>query len=152
MLVIRLQRTGRKKVAHFRIVVQDSRRTPTSGKIVAHLGHFNPHTKEIKIDKEQAVKYLSFGAQPSDRVVKILKDQKIKLPSWVKEPTKQTKKVRFPEKRRSTAPAQPESKEAPKEELEAESEIKEETSVKEVPSEEVKEEPEVIQAQEDKQE
>ena len=102
MLVIRLQRTGRKKIAYFRIVVQDSRRTPTSGRIVAQVGHFNPHTKEIKVDKDAVVKYLTYGAKPSDRVIMLLKGQKIELPSWVKEPIKQAKKVRFPQKRRST--------------------------------------------------
>ena len=54
MLVIRLQRTGRKGHAMFRIVVQDSRQTPTSGKVVARLGSYNPHNKEVIIDKEKA--------------------------------------------------------------------------------------------------
>ena len=54
MLVIRLQRTGRKGHAQFRVVVQDSRRTPSSGKIVAALGHYNPHNKEIVVNKEKA--------------------------------------------------------------------------------------------------
>ena len=47
MLVIRLQRTGRKGHAMFRIVVQDSRRTPTSDQkaaeaIKSHLNELNP--------------------------------------------------------------------------------------------------------------
>ena len=42
MLSIRLQRTGRRKRASFRMVVQDSRRAPTSGKVVANLGHYDP--------------------------------------------------------------------------------------------------------------
>ena len=58
MLVIRMQRTGRKGHAQFRVVVQDSRRTPTSGKIVANLGHYNPHSKELVVDKEKAAFYL----------------------------------------------------------------------------------------------
>ncbi|MGB4967456.1 MAG: 30S ribosomal protein S16, partial [Candidatus Saccharimonadales bacterium] len=68
MLVIRLQRTGRKGHAQFRVVVQDSRRTPTSGKIVAQVGTYNPHTKEIVLDKERTQTYLNNGAQPSERV------------------------------------------------------------------------------------
>ena len=65
MLVIRMQRTGRKGHAQFRVVVQDSRRTPTSGRIVAALGNFDPHTKTANLDKEKASFYLEHGAQPS---------------------------------------------------------------------------------------
>ena len=88
MLVIRLQRTGRKGHAQFRVVVQDSRRTPTSGKIVAQVGTYNPHTKELTLKKERAQHYLDHGAQPSERVAALLKKDGIKLPSWVKEPSK----------------------------------------------------------------
>src|SRR5690606_13317112 len=98
MLVIRMQRTGRKGHAQFRVVVQDSRRTPTSGKIVALLGHFNPHTKETSLDKEKASFYLEHGAQPSERVVRLLKSQGIKLPSWVKLPADKQGAVRNAEK------------------------------------------------------
>lgn len=110
MLVIRLQRTGRKGHAQFRIVVQDSRRTPTSGKVVAALGSYNPHTKTVVLDKEKAQTYLNNGAQPSNRAVSILQAEGIKLPSWVKTAaaTKQ-RDVRNPEKRRSTSPAEPEA-------------------------------------------
>lgn len=108
MLVIRLQRTGRKGHAQFRIVVQDSRRTPTSGKIVANLGSYNPHNKTVVLDKEKAQKYLDNGAQPSQRSVLILKSEGIKLPKWVKvADTGGQRAVRNPEKRRSTTPAQP---------------------------------------------
>jgi small subunit ribosomal protein S16 len=114
MLVIRMQRTGRKGHAQFRVVVQDSRRTPTSGKIVAALGHFNPHTKETTLNKEKAAHYLEHGAQPSDRVVRLLQSEGVKLPTWVKVATKKTGEVRNAEKRRSTRPAEPE---APAEEV-----------------------------------
>ena len=73
MLVIRLQRTGRKGHAQFRVVVQDSRRTPTSGKIVALIGNYNPHTKELAVNKEKAQFYLDHGAQPTSRVAVLLK-------------------------------------------------------------------------------
>ena len=89
MLVIRLQRTGRKGHAQFRVVVQDSRRTPTSGKIVAQVGTYDPHTKTLNLDKERAQHYLDHGAQPSDRVALILKKEGVKLPSWVKLPAKE---------------------------------------------------------------
>jgi small subunit ribosomal protein S16 len=132
MLVIRLQRTGRKGHAQFRVVVQDSRRTPSSGRVVAPLGHYNPHTKTAVIDKEKAELYLKNGAQPSDRVARLLKSEGVKLPSWVKEPTKKEGKLRSPEKLRKNRPAEevaPEEPEVPTEDVETTPEEAVETEV-----------------------
>lgn len=125
MLSIRLQRLGRKGYPVYRIVVQDGRQSPDSGKYVALLGSYNPHTKEITLDKEKAEFYLKNGAQPSDRVVSLFKTQKVSLPSWVKEPAKQERKLRNPEKlrkNRSEEPAAEESAEQPEGEAEPASE------------------------------
>lgn len=84
MLAIRLQRTGRSGYPMYRIAVQESQRHPSSGRVVAYVGSFNPHTKETTLDLEKVGFYLSNGAQPTPRVVKILTEQKVKLPSWVK--------------------------------------------------------------------
>lgn len=92
MLAIRMQRTGRKGHAQYRMVVQDSRQTPTSGKTVAKLGHYNPHTKEHGIDLEKAKFYLDHGAQPSSRVAQLLSNNGVDMPDWVKlKPSKQSK-------------------------------------------------------------
>jgi small subunit ribosomal protein S16 len=109
MLVIRLQRTGRKGHAQFRVVVQDSRRTPTSGKIVAALGSYNPHTKTSTLDKEKAAHYLEHGAQPSERVVRLLTAEGVKLPSWVKVSDKKSGQIRNVEKLRRNRPDEPEA-------------------------------------------
>jgi len=122
MLVIRLQRTGRKGHAQFRVVVQDSRRTPTSGKVVALLGSYNPHTKTTQIDKEKAALYMSNGAQPSDRVARLLQTEGVELPSWVKLAAAKQRTVRNAEKRRSTTPKEEVVEEAPVEEAPAEAE------------------------------
>src|SRR5579884_569017 len=106
MLVIRLQRTGRRGHAMFRVVVQDSRRTPSSGKVVAWLGSYDPHSKSLSIDKEKTGFYLEHGAQPSPRAAVLIKADGIKLPDWVKLPPKKKRTVRHPEKRRSTRPAE----------------------------------------------
>lgn len=111
MLVIRMQRTGRKGHAMFRVVVQDSRRTPTSGKIVTLLGSYDPHAKQITLDKAKAQFYLDHGAQPSDRAAVLLKSEGIKLPKWVSLPAKKERTVRNAEKRRSTRPDEPEASE-----------------------------------------
>lgn len=110
-----MQRTGRKGHAQFRVVVQDSRRTPTSGRIVASLGSLNPHTKEAILDKEKAAFYLSNGAQPSARVIRLLKSEGVKLPEWVVEADNKDRKIRNTEKLRKNQPAKP-VEEAPAEE------------------------------------
>ncbi|MFI5271131.1 MAG: 30S ribosomal protein S16 [Candidatus Saccharimonadales bacterium] len=102
-----MQRTGRKKHAMFRVVVQDSRRTPTSGKIVASLGSYDPHAKNLIIDAEKAKFYLDNGAQPSDRIVRLFSSEKISLPAWVETPENKKRDVRNAEKRRSTRPDEP---------------------------------------------
>lgn len=104
MLSIRMQRTGRKGHAMFRVVVQESRLTPTSGKVVASLGSYDPHAKVATLDKEKASFYLQHGAQPSDRVVRLLQVQGVKLPDWVKAAEKKNKTLRNPEKLRKNQP------------------------------------------------
>jgi small subunit ribosomal protein S16 len=107
MLVIRMQRTGRKGHAMFRVVVQDSRRTPTSGKVVARLGSYDPHSKSVILNKEKAAFYIEHGAQPSERVAVLLKAEGVKLPDWVKLAATKERGVRNPDKRRSTRPPEP---------------------------------------------
>lgn len=108
MLAIRMQRTGRKGHAMFRVVVQDARLTPTSGKVVALLGSYDPHAKTAVLDKAKAEKFLQNGAQPSDRVASLLQGEGVKLPSWVSVNGAKAGKLRNPEKLRKNQP-----KEAP---------------------------------------
>lgn len=105
MLAIRLQRLGRKGYPVYRLAVQEAHRHPSSGRVVAYVGSYNPHTKEAKIQVELAQKYLDNGAQPTPRVVKLLKEAGVKLPKWVKEPAADKKKLlRNPEKLRKNQP------------------------------------------------
>ncbi|HSX42802.1 MAG TPA: 30S ribosomal protein S16 [Candidatus Saccharimonadales bacterium] len=113
MLAIRLQRTGRKGHAMFRVVVQDSRRTPTSGKVVALLGTYDPHSKAISLDGEKAAFYLTHGAQPSDRAALLLKNQGVELPKWVADPAQKSGTIRNPEKLRRNQPKEEAAVEAP---------------------------------------
>jgi small subunit ribosomal protein S16 len=113
MLAIRLQRTGRKGHAMFRVVVQDSRRTPSSGKVVAQLGTYDPHTKAVAIDSEKAAFYLTHGAQPSSRTAMLLKSEGVALPKWVAEPTKKTSTIRNADKLRRNQPKEEAVAEAP---------------------------------------
>jgi small subunit ribosomal protein S16 len=121
MLAIRLQRIGRAGYPVYRVAVQESQRHPSSGRVVAYVGSYNPHTKEVKIQNELVEKYLGNGAQPTPRVVKLLKDAGVKLPSWVKEPvTNKQKSIKNAEKLRKNQPAEEVVEEAPAEEPAAE--------------------------------
>jgi len=104
MLAIRMQRTGRKGHAQFRVVVQDSRLTPTSGRVVALLGSYDPHAKTTTLAKDKATYYLSHGAQPSPRVVRLLESEGVDLPAWVKKPAQKTGVIRNAEKLRRNQP------------------------------------------------
>ncbi len=93
MLAIRLQRVGRKGYPVYRLAVQESRRHPSSGRVVAYAGTYNPHTKAANVQVEIAQKYLDNGAQPTPRVVKLLADAGVKLPTWVQQPSVDKKKT-----------------------------------------------------------
>ncbi|MBR0423615.1 MAG: 30S ribosomal protein S16 [Clostridia bacterium] len=74
---IRLRRMGAHKKPFYRIVVADSR-SPRDGRCIEEIGYFNPMTnpEEIKLDMEKAEKWISNGAQPTERVKSIMKSLK----------------------------------------------------------------------------
>jgi len=119
MLAIRLQRLGRKAMPVYRLAVQESQRHPSSGRVVAYVGSYNPHTKEVKLDAEKIGYYLKNGAQPTPRVVRLLIADKIELPGWVVKPRTDYKATtRKPEKLRKNRPEEPKADEQPAEEAE----------------------------------
>jgi small subunit ribosomal protein S16 len=97
MLAIRMQRTGRSGHAQFRVIVQDSRFSPTRGRVVSYLGSYDPHTKTAQIDSAKAAQYLKNGARPSDTVARLLKKEGVKLPGWVKLSEPRKRDVRKPQ-------------------------------------------------------
>jgi len=144
MLAIRLQRIGRKGFPMYRLAVQEAQRHPTSGRVVAYVGSYNPHTKEATVQVEAAQKYLDNGAQPSPRVVKLLKDAGVKLPSWVKEAGQKSKTIRHADKLRKNQPKEEKVEEPAVEAEEAAPEAPAEAPVEtEAPAEPVEEASEV---------
>lgn len=77
MLMMRLQRVGRKNDPSFRIVVTDKRTGVKSDKHVDRLGSYNPKMNHIQIDVEKAREWISKGVQPSDTMHNILVSQKV---------------------------------------------------------------------------
>jgi small subunit ribosomal protein S16 len=72
MLKIRLQRFGKKKFPIYRICVMHST-VKRDGKPVDRLGFYNPHTKELIVNKEKLEHWVKVGAQMSDTASKLLK-------------------------------------------------------------------------------
>jgi len=71
---LRLTRIGKKKQPQYRIVAADSR-SPRDGRFIEILGHYDPRQdpSALTVDNDKAVKWLSEGAQPTERVAKLLK-------------------------------------------------------------------------------
>ena len=67
MVKIRLRRLGYKKNPVYRIVVINST-TKREAAPIQQLGFYNPKTKEMKLDKQSALDWISKGAQPTDTV------------------------------------------------------------------------------------
>ena len=70
---IRLRRMGRKKLAHYRIVVADSA-SPRDGRFVETLGYYKPLSDPARlvVDLERVDHWIGQGAQPSDTVRSLL--------------------------------------------------------------------------------
>jgi small subunit ribosomal protein S16 len=69
MVKIRLRRMGRRNRPFYRVVVADSR-SPRDGKFIDIIGYYNPLTDPatISINGDKALKWLRYGAQPTDTV------------------------------------------------------------------------------------
>lgn len=73
MLKIRLKRLGAKKQPTYRIIVINST-TKREGRPVQELGHYNPKTKVMKLDKASALEWVKKGAQPTETVAYLIKN------------------------------------------------------------------------------
>ncbi|OLT54784.1 30S ribosomal protein S16 [Corynebacterium sp. CNJ-954] len=71
---IKLQRLGKIRTPHYRVVIADAR-TRRSGKVIENIGIYEPKAEPsvIKIDSERARHWLSVGAQPTEPVLALLK-------------------------------------------------------------------------------
>lgn len=67
MVKIRLKRLGYKKNPTYRIVVINDLQK-REGRPICELGHYNPKTKEMKLDKATALEWISKGAKPTETV------------------------------------------------------------------------------------
>jgi small subunit ribosomal protein S16 len=77
MLMMRLQRVGRKNNPAYRVVVVDKRTSTKSNKIVDLIGNYNPKQGLINLDGDKAKKWLAEGVQASDTVHNMLVSKKV---------------------------------------------------------------------------
>jgi len=71
---IKLQRLGKMREPHYRIVIADAR-TKRDGRVIEAIGQYHPKDEPstIIVDGDRAAHWLSVGAQPTDPVLAILK-------------------------------------------------------------------------------
>ena len=85
MLMIRLQRIGKKGQAYFRVVVVEHTKK-SQGEYLELLGTYNPHEKVLNVKKDRIEYWASKGAQASPTVNNLLINYKIwdksKVQSW----------------------------------------------------------------------
>jgi small subunit ribosomal protein S16 len=77
MLMMRLQRVGRKNNPAYRVVVVDKRASTKSNKTIDLIGNYNPKLGQITINAEKAKQWLAQGVQASDTVHNMLISQKV---------------------------------------------------------------------------
>lgn len=77
MLMIRLQRIGRKNDPAFRVLLTDSKNSTKSGKFKEILGSYNLKSGEVIFKADRVNYWISKGAQLSDTVHNFLVHQKL---------------------------------------------------------------------------
>ncbi len=77
MLMIRLQRVGRKNDPSFRIVITDSKNGPKAGKFIEIVGAYDARKGAPQINADRVKYWMSVGAQTSDTVNNLLVKYKV---------------------------------------------------------------------------
>lgn len=94
MLKIRLQRTGKRGQAYFKVIVTEHTTRP-KGKYLELLGSYDPHKKEMKVEGERIKYWISKGAGLSATANNLLVDRKViegqKVQSWKPRASKKQK-------------------------------------------------------------
>ena len=137
MLKIRLKRLGAKKQPSYRIIVINST-TKREGRPIQELGHYNPKTKVMKLDKVSALEWVKKGAQPTETVAYLIKN--CNDDGTLNYKKKET--VKLSKKAQAKAQAEAEAKAQAEAEAKAAAEEAAETPAEEVPAETTSEETE----------
>jgi small subunit ribosomal protein S16 len=134
MLMVRLQRVGRKHEPVFRLVLTDSKNGPKSGKFLEILGSYDARRSEKAVIKDDRIKYwIANGAQLSGTIHNLLVERKViegkkinVLP--LKKPIVTEKEDGQPSQTAASAPEETTEKEAETPKPEAAEEVNQEAS------------------------
>ncbi|MBI3632902.1 MAG: 30S ribosomal protein S16 [Candidatus Vogelbacteria bacterium] len=77
MLIIRLQRVGRKNDPTFRVVLTDSKNGPKSGKYLEIMGSYDARKGKAQLVKDRIKYWMSVGAKTSGTMNNILVANKV---------------------------------------------------------------------------
>lgn len=74
MLKIRLRRMGSNRRPVYRVVVSDSKRTPTAA-VLEEVGFYSPRTRpaEVRLDRARIEYWVGRGARMSETVASLMK-------------------------------------------------------------------------------
>ena len=76
MLKLRLQRTGKKGQAYFKVIVTEHTKKP-QGKYLELLGSYDPHKKNLEVKIDRIKHWMSKGAQLSETLNNLLVGKKL---------------------------------------------------------------------------
>ncbi|OGI90989.1 30S ribosomal protein S16 [Candidatus Nomurabacteria bacterium RIFCSPLOWO2_01_FULL_40_15] len=76
MLIMRLQRIGKRGQAYFRVIVTEHTKKP-QGEYLELLGSYDPHKKSLLVKKERIEHWISKGVQLSPTVNNLFVNNKI---------------------------------------------------------------------------
>jgi len=131
MLMIRLQRVGRRNHAEFRVVVTEKTRAAKSSNYKELVGHYNPHTDAVTLEKERILHWIEMGAQVSPTLHNLLVREEVIKGEKINVLPKKTPIVK---KEKSEEKADDDKKAEDTEEKPAEEETKEESPKEDVPA------------------
>ncbi|MEI6296114.1 MAG: 30S ribosomal protein S16 [bacterium] len=77
MLMIRLQRVGKKHDPSFRVLLTDSKNSTKSGKFIEVLGHYDARGGKTQLNKDRITHWLSVGAKTSVTLHNLLVRNKV---------------------------------------------------------------------------
>jgi small subunit ribosomal protein S16 len=140
---IRLRRMGRKKQAHYRIVVADGD-SPRDGRFVESLGYYKPlsHPARVVVDMDRVDHWIGKGAQPTETVASLLNkvrkggDASVAVGEVDKEAERKAHQEALAAKRKAEAATVKEEEKAAEPDVAEEAEVAAEPEASESPAEE----------------
>jgi small subunit ribosomal protein S16 len=115
MLMIRLNRTGKKNSPFYSIVVTEKSNPASDGNFLEKLGTYSPSKKDITVNKDRIEHWIKNGAHPTETIARLLNKQGFKGMERFVDLNRNFKKKSDKEPEVAAAPAEAAAPEAPAE-------------------------------------